>query len=502
MNWPALNGRMCGVLIDFSLENGIVLFLKERIKGEKEHYKKEIVDIMEIGNYFSIYLEEKSGNSKNSHILLLGRLDDLHWKSARAIEDEYGVNFEDFEKEIKIKSTSVITTSAGFGDTMSINLLGNPHAVGRINFLGIPKKIPLTWMKVFEASKEDVRKVLRGTGAETGFEIKIGSEKWTSVDFQENHLTDNILIIGSYKSFLSLVFRQILKFSNLPKIVFTKKAETAFSSFDKISIHKFQKLISNKFGFEHCSDEQILNAATSLNPHQIRLLSNLLVQAKKEKKGESRYKNLKKVIDKNMGAYNGKYSEDLIKISNFLESKWDENKNLNNLISDNKITIVDVSQEVESKQIALSRFLHAVLEEINNRKRNKASLLEFILFIEDIEDCIPSTPENDLDSNEAISKEALKTFISYPDIKKIGLIMGTCFPSKIDPLIYYLCPNRLFGEVFEKRELMKIEEVFGINEVEIRKLRSIPKKRDEWGILLNFPSRFPVDVVDGILSEK
>jgi hypothetical protein len=81
MNWPALNGRLCGILIDFSLEEGLVLFLKKRTETEEKRSKVEIVDIAEIGNYLAIYLEDGPGGSKNAYTLLLGRLKDLHWKS-------------------------------------------------------------------------------------------------------------------------------------------------------------------------------------------------------------------------------------------------------------------------------------------------------------------------------------------------------------------------------------------------------------------------------------
>lgn len=489
VNWPALNDRLCGVLIDFSLEEGLVLFLKE------------ITGIMEIGNYLVIYLEEKSTDSKNAPALLLGRLKDLRWKSEEAIEEEYGFRCKDLRKGIKSESTFVIP-GTGFGDTMPIKFSGNPHAIGKIDFLGMPKKIPYTWMKVFEASEEDIREVLKGTNESTGFKVKVGPETWVSVGFQEKHLTDNILIIGSYKDFLSLVMRQILKFSNLPKIVFAQKANAELSNFDVISVREFRKLTLNGFGFEYCSDEQILNAAASLTPHQVESLSNFLDQVGEEKKGESKFEMLKKIINKNMETHNSKNLEDLKKILNFLDARWDEVKNLNNLMGHNKTTIVDVSEESESKQIAFSRFLDAVMDEISNRKRNETSLLEFILFIEDIEDYIPSNSERELDDDKAESKEIFGKFISHPNTERIGLIMSTCFPSRIDPLVYYLCPNRLFGEVFEERELMILKEVFGIKEVEIRKLRDIPREEDEFGILLNFPSRFPVDVVDGILAER
>ena len=500
MNWPALNDRLCGILINFALEEGLVLFLKERTRREEMSDRRDIVDIMEIGNYLTIYLEEKTGSSKNSHVLLLGRLKDLWWKSRDAIEDEYGVDFEEWEKEIKSESTSV-TTGSGYGDDMSINLLGKLHCIGKIDFLGVPEKIPHTWMKVFEASEEDVREVLKATCENKGFKVKIGTERWVPVGFEEKHLTDNILIIGSYGDFLSFAMRQILKISRLPKIAFGQRISVVFSDSNRIPICEFQRLVSNGFGFEYCSDEQILNAAISLNPPQIRLLSNFLIQARKEKEGGAKFKTLKRVIDKNKETYNGKYSEDLEEISTFLESKWDEDENLNNLMGKNKTSIVDVSEGGESKQIAFSKFLHAVMEEIENRKRNKAPLLEFLLCIEDIEDYVPSDSIEELDSDRAISRETFKKFVSHPDTERIGLLMSTRFPSRIDPLIYYLCPNRLFGEVFEKRELLKIEEVFGVEEVEIRKLRNVPRTRDERGILLNFPSRFPIDVVDGILTE-
>lgn len=500
MNWSNLNERMCGILIDFSLEGGQVLFLKERIKKEKTGDRKEITDIMKIGNYLAIYLEERSRNSRNTNALLLGRLKDLYWKSKESIEKKYGVEFKNWEKGIKSESNSIIP-STGFGDTIPINLFGNLHCIGRISFLGVPMRVPHTWMKVFEASEEEVKGVLEGTNENTGFKIKIGSEKWLSVGFKEEHLTDNILIIGSHRDFLSLAMRQILKFSNLPKIVFAQKTDTQFHDSDMISVHKFRRLTSNGFGFEYYSDKQILNSATSLSPPQVRLLSNLLAQIEKKKKKESKFEALKKVIDKNREAYNGKSLENLEKISSFLDTKWDEVKNLNNLMDNDKTTIVDVSEERESKQIAFSNFLDAVMDEISNRKRDKAPLLEFLLFITDIEDYIPPDSGRELDSEKAISKETFGKFISHPNTERIGLIMSTCFPSRIDPLIYYLCPNRLFGKMFEERELLKLREVFGIEEIEIRKLRYTPGKKDEFGILLNFPSRFPVDAVDGILTE-
>jgi hypothetical protein len=498
MNWRALNGRLCGILIDFSLEEGLVLFLKKRIEIEETRSEVEIADIAEIGNYLAIYLEDGSGGSKSAYTVLLGRLKDLYWKSEEAIEEEYGFRFKFWRKGIKSESTSVIA-STGFGDTMPIDLSGNPCAIGKIKFLGVPKKIPRTWMKVFEASEENVGDVLKVGGESTGLRVRISPERWISVDFQERHLTDNVLIVGSYEDFLSMAIKQMLKFSNLPKIVLTQRAEAEFSDFDRTSIRDFQRLVSNGFGFEYRSDEQILNAATSLNPPQVRLLSNLLVQVREEKKETSKLETLKKIVDKNTETNNDRYSEDLERIIDFLETR---DRNLRDLIIDNKITIVDVLDEGESRQIAFSRFLDAVQEEIDNRRRKKASLLEFLLFIENIEDYAPSSSQKGMNSSKSISKVTFRKFMSHPDTEKIGLIMSTRFPSMIDPSIFYLCPNRLFGEVFERRELMKIKDVFGIEEIEIKKLRFNPRREDEMRILLNLPSRFSADVVDGILMKE
>ncbi|MGC1121741.1 MAG: hypothetical protein WBA22_11675 [Candidatus Methanofastidiosia archaeon] len=497
MNWSDLDDRLCGFLIDFSLEEGLVLFLKKRTKKKETRISNEISNIMKIGDYLSIFLEAESEDSENAHTLLLGRLKDLRWKSKKTIEEEYGFRFEDWGKGIKSKFASAIPGS-GFGDEIEIDLSGNPHPIGKIDFLRVPKRIPLTWMKVFEASEKDVRKVLKGTCEKTGFEVKIGPGRRLSVDFQENHLTDNILIIGSYKDFLSLAIRQILRFSNLPKIVFTQEADTISSDLNRISIHEFQRLISNGFGFEYSTEEQILNAATSLNPPQIRLLSNLLVRASEEKDGASKLETLKRIIDDNMKVSNDGHSEDLGKISSFLETR---DRNLDSLMGD-RITIIDVTEDEESKQTVFSKFLHVVEDEINSRKRNNAPSLNFLLFIEDIEDYIPSNCHEELDSDKAISKEAFRMFVSHPDTNKIGLIMTTRFPTRVDPLICYLCPNRIFGEVFERRELMKIKEIFEIEEVEIRKLRNIQETENTYGALMNFPSRFPLDIVDGIITER
>ncbi|MGD2248124.1 MAG: hypothetical protein PVF58_06930 [Candidatus Methanofastidiosia archaeon] len=489
MDWNAFNNRFCGVLINFSMREGLVLF------------KENKIDKMEIGSYLTVYLNEKSGNSAKSGPKLLGRVKNMYWKAKKLLKNEYGL--PDWEERYR-KDSFCIEEEKGVPTSKTIGLKfgGDPLTIGEIDFIGVPPKIPSTWMKVFEASESEIEGILGEKNENSGFKIKINSEKKFPIDFKKEQFINNILIIGSYENFLSLTLKEILKFPiDLPKIVFTQRADTGFSDFDRISIQEFQKLVSNGFGFEYSSDEQILNAATSLNPPQIRLLSNLLVQAKKDKKRESKLKTLRRVINKNIEAYNGRYEKDLEKILSFLEVKWDESKNLNSLMSDNKTIIVEVLDERESKQIELSKFFHAVIEEISNRKRNKAPPLGFFIFIEDIEEYIPSNFRKNLDSDKKISKEAFKKFISHPDTNKIGLIMSTCFLSRIDPLIYYLCPNRLFGEVFEKRELIKIKEVFGIEEIEIRNLRNISRREDEWGILLNFPSRFPVDVVDGVLAK-
>jgi hypothetical protein len=508
MNSSDLNDRLCGFLIDFSLKEGLVLFLKKRTKKKEPCSGNGITDIMEIGNYVSIYLEDESEDSKSAHTLLLGRLKDLCWKSKKTIEGDYGFRFEDWRKGIKSKFTSVIPGS-GFGDDIQVDFSGNPYPVGKIDFLGVPKRIPLTWMKVFEANEEEIGGALRSTHEGSGFEVKIGSGGRLSVDFQENHLTDNIFIIGSYKDFLSSAVRKILGFSKLPKIVLSaeadtlfsdlgREAETASSHFHKMPVHEFQRLISNGFGFEYTTDEQILNAATSLNPPQIRLLSNLLVQAGEKKKSASKLEALKKIIHDHLSAGDNGHLEDLDKISKFLETR---DGNLNSLLSD-RTTIVDVSGEEESKQIVLSKFLHVVEDEILCRRRNNAPPLNFLLFIEDIEDYVPSDCNEHVNSGRTISKEAFRMFVSHPDANKIGLVMTTRFPTRVDPLIYYLCPNRIFGEVFERRELMKIKEVFEIEEIEIRKLGNIPRTENVYGALLNFPSRFPVDVVDGIMTKR
>ena len=454
---------------------------------------------MEIGSYLTVYLHEKSENSTKLTTKLLGRIKNMYWRAESLLKNEYGI--PDWKERIK-KDSFCIEELKGVPKPKTIELEfgDNPLAIGEIDFIGVPKKIPSTWMKVFEASEEEVEGILGEKNENSGFKIKINPEKMIPIGFKKKQFMNNILIVGSYENFLSLTLREILKFSTgPPKIIFTKKASTEFSDLNRISSHEFQRLVSNGFGFEYCSDEQILNAATSLNPPQIRLLSNLLVQIREEKKGESKFETLRKVISKNMKTDNDRYSEDLEKILDFLETR---DRNLNSLMGDNKITVVDVSGEGESKQIIFSKFLHAVEDEMNSRRREKAQFLEFILVIEDIEDYVPLNSQKELDSDKTISKETFKMFVSHPDTNKIGLIVSTRFPSRIDPLVCYLCPNRIIGEVFERRELMKIEEVFGIDEVEIRKLRNIPRTENFYGVLLNFPSKFPVDVVDGILTGR
>jgi hypothetical protein len=504
MEWPALNDRLCGILIDFSLEEGLVLFLKERVK-RKEINKREqkdkrarITEIMKVGNYLSLYLPREAGNSENTHIPLLGRLKDIYWKSEKALREEYNVPLGEWQKKIASKSASVIEGTGK--DTLSINVLGSLHALGKIEFLGVPKEIPLTWTKVFEANEAEVRSVLGLTEEDTGFKARIGPRQSVPVGFRKKDLTDNILIIGSRKDFLCSVFKEILGLSTLPRIVFTERAATEFSDFDRISVQEFRELISNGFGFECCSDEQILNAATSLNPPQIRLLSNLLNRSKKEKANGSKLRMLKEIIkiERNSTNQDSRYLDDLKEIENFLEMR---DRNLNRLMEENAISVVDIAEK-ESRQILFSKFIHAVIEEIDNRKRMNSAPLEFLFFLESVEDYVPSYLNGRSGSETAISKESFSMLVSHPETERIGLIMCSRFPSRVDPLVNYLCPCRIFGEVFERRELLKIEEIFGINEMEIKRLTENSSMKNVYRILFNFPSRFSVEAVDGILDQK
>ena len=490
MEWDDLDNRLCGILIDFSLEKGKLLFLEEKVSD------------IRIGDYISLYLGEK--NEVNNSIYILGRITDLYWKSKKFIENSYGIILDNMEQGIKRKSISIEypqTASQRQEKTITrrIHFGRNPYAIGTVEFLGVPEIFPVTWMKIFMANEKEIETIFGEKNVKSGFHIKINSNKFLPIDLKKEQINNNILIIGSFEEFLITALKELVTLEkDMIKIIFSKKTDIKIPHFSKIPLNEFKKLVSNEFGFENCSDEKILNAATSLNPPQIRLLSNLLNQAKKEKRRNSKLENLKSVITKNMEMYNGRYSQDLEKISNFLKMKWDDNNNLNTLIH-NQNTIIDVSQEAESKEIVFSKFLRAIMNEQDNRKRNKCSPLECLLFIDDIEDYVPFKRKKELTSDQSITKEIFKSFVSHPDTSKIGLVMISRFPSRIDPLIFYLSPNRIFGEVFEERELSLIQEVFGVKEIELKKLRNYYTGESELALLLNLPSKFSISVVDGKL---